>query len=319
MSLSTSNSNKDIQFSFKQPFRRLLRPLLVCLFLLALYQSLVLGGVVPASDGINQRQGNQIKAERYIYNTGDPQIVLVGSSKTAVLLEKYFDSTPVTNISMSASSSQTGLKLVELKNKKPDVLLVELNYTLTIQPDYESIEPVQNPVLNLIKTGFPIFREEYKPVSVFVDTLKKESEERDEENTDSPLDFVPNQELRKKIISDRIEKLQVSLPPEEKQEIQEQSAVIKQEIIRLQERGIRVILFDLPVEPQVANTPQRNQETALIREMFPEERFEWLPQPPTEDWITFEGVHLVPPHAKKFAVFIQEQLLASKNSKITGM
>ncbi len=44
--------------------RSLLRTLLVSVFFLVLHWTLVVGGVVPSSEGINQRQINQIKAER---------------------------------------------------------------------------------------------------------------------------------------------------------------------------------------------------------------------------------------------------------------
>lgn len=294
--------------------RALLRPVSVCLFFLVLYYILAIGGVVPASDGINQRQVNQIKAERYIYSDRQPNIVLAGSSMTAELLEKYFGSTEVTNIALSGESSQTGLKLVALNNKKPEVLLVELNYTLTLETDAELIGAIQHPVLNFIKSNLPIFREEYQPVSVLVHALKN----RSGGNADSASAQIPSEELREKLIAKVIERSQDNLSPETKQQIVEQAELIKQQLIDIQNQGVRVILFNVPGEASVAKTPERQQETALIRSLFPTDTFEWLPEPVAGDWTTYDGVHLIRPDAKKFAKFIEERAMDSHFSKTRG-
>ncbi len=307
MSLFTSNSNEFLPFSFNQSMRSLLPPFLVCLFFLALYYTLVIGGVVPSSDGINQRQVNHIKAERYIYSNLIPNIVLSGSSMTAELLEKYFDVTTVTNIALSGNSSKTGLELVTLQNKKPDIFLVELNYTIALETDLEIMDALKNPLLRIFKTYFPIFREEYQPVSVLVHYLKNSSGR----NADSESSQITNQELRERLVAHIIEGSQETLSPDLKQRIIEESEVIKKQLAELQKKGVRVVLFNVPSEKRIANTPRRQQERLLIRSLFPSNSFEWLPEPITEDWITYDGVHLVSPDAKKFARFIQDQLIDS--------
>lgn len=295
--------------------RSLLRPLVVCLFFLVLYYTLVVGGVIPASDGINQRQVNQIKAERYMYSVRDPNLVLVGSSMTAVLQEKYFDYPQVTNIALSGESSQTGLKLVALKNKKPEILLVELNYTLTLETDSEIIGAIQHPLLQFVKTWFPIFRNEYQPVSVLVHYLKSHFGG----NADSASAQIPTQDLREKLIARVIEREQDNLSPKTKKEMAKQSKLIKQQLIEIQNKGVRVVLFNVPGEVRVAKTPQRQQERALIRSLFPADTFEWLPEPATEDWITYDGVHLVRPDAKKFARFIEDRVMNSQDFQTGAM
>ncbi|MEC4982769.1 MAG: hypothetical protein SAK42_01510, partial [Oscillatoria sp. PMC 1076.18] len=63
-------------------------PLLVCLCLLIFYQilvgSLMRGGFLTVNNGINGKQSNRIRAERYIYDwkvTND--VVMLGSSMIA--------------------------------------------------------------------------------------------------------------------------------------------------------------------------------------------------------------------------------------------
>ncbi|MCT7963300.1 hypothetical protein NG791_21735 [Laspinema sp. D1] len=289
--------------------RSLLRTLFVSLFFLVLYWTLVVGGIIPSSEGINQRQINQIKAESYVYRDRDPKVVLIGSSLTSELLEKYFDATPVKNIAISGGSSQTGLKLVNLKPQKPEILLVELNYTLILQPEANIIGPIQHPLLNLVKTWLPIFREEYQPVSIFVSYLKNRS------GADPELAStqVVSEDLRDKLITRVVARSQNHLSPETQQQITEQSELIKEQLAEIQTQGVRLILFNVPGEPKIANTPEKQEEHLLIRSLFPPDTFEWLPEPATADWTTYDGIHLVRRDAKKFANFIIEHLMDSAN------
>ena len=78
MHLYTSNSQGSVGLYRPQRLRSLLRTLLVSLFFLVLYWTLVIGGVIPSSEGINQRQIHQIKAGRYIYSDRDPTVVRIG-------------------------------------------------------------------------------------------------------------------------------------------------------------------------------------------------------------------------------------------------
>ncbi|MCT7972272.1 hypothetical protein [Laspinema olomoucense] len=289
--------------------RSLLRTLLVSVFFLVLYWTLVVGGVVPSSEGINQRQINQIKAERYIYSDRNPKVVLLGSSLTSELREKYFNGNPVKNIAISGGSSQTGLKLVTLKPQKPEILLVELNSTLILEPEADIIAPIQNPLLNLVKTWLPIFREEYQPVSILVSYLKN----RSGGDPSLALNQVVSEDLRDKLIRKVVERSQNHLSPEVKQQITEQSQLIKQQISEIQKQGVRLILFNVPGEPKVANTLQKQEEHSLIQSLFPPDTFEWLPEPTTADWTTYDGIHLMGSDAKKFADFIIKQLKDSAN------
>ncbi len=168
---------------------------------------------------------------------------------------------------------------------------------------------MQNPLLNLVKTWLPIFREEYQPVSIFVSYLKN----RSGADPDLSSTQVVSEDLRDKLITRVVERSQNHLSPEIKQQITEQSQLIKQQISEIQKQGVRLILFNVPGEPKVANTIQKQEEYSLIRSLFPPDTFEWLPEPATADWTTYDGIHLVGPDAKKFADFIIEQLMDSVN------
>lgn len=308
MSLSTSNSRPFQIFSIKGR-RAITGPLLVCLFFLVFYLTVVGGGVVTPSDGINQRQVNVIKAERYVYNQSEPNVVLVGSSLTAEISEQYFNSDRFTNIALAGGCSQTSLDLVQFKPEKPNILLVEMNDTIIQKIDSQLTDSIRNPGLNLLKTYVPIFREEYQPISVFVHYLKTLSQGKKEEEGEAEANRIPNREFRETLISRLLEGHKRNLSEEIKETIIEQAQFIQDQLTAIERENVRVVLFDIPGEQRLADTVRRTQVTNLLRSLFPPDTYEWLPEPPSTDWTTYDGIHLIGSDAKKYALFIKEQLL----------
>lgn len=67
----------------KFQLRSILRPLLIFLFLMSLYQVLVSGRVLPSSEGVSLIQNNIVKAQRYVYqDNSDLRMVMVLPSRS---------------------------------------------------------------------------------------------------------------------------------------------------------------------------------------------------------------------------------------------
>lgn len=287
-------------------------PVVFCVFILIAYQFSIWSGIVPASNGINQRQGNVIKAQRYLYDRHSHlNMLLVGSSMTAGLKSKYFGS-HVTNIAMLGSNSQTGLELVKINHDFPSLLLVEINETIAQKVDKEFIESVSHPFLYFIRLYLPMFREEYKPISVFVHSLKSISTDNQPtlKTNQAETEEIKNPLFREKFINKMAATQQNKLSANAVKNLREQAQYIKKQIAKLQKKEVRVVLFNLPTESRLANTPRREQIRSLMRDFFPPEQFEWLPEPPSQEWTTSDGIHLVPSHAKAYAEFIKAQLMS---------
>lgn len=285
-------------------------PLIICLFLLIAYQLLIWVNLVSPSNGISQRQENIIKGQRYLYQKNQlNSIVLVGSSITGSIKVKNIGD-QVTNIAMAGSNSKTGLELVKLKSTLPSLLLIEINETISKEIDRQLIDSVHHPILDSIRFYLPMFREEYKPISVLVESLKQTAQsERQIAEVAKPATAVANPEFREKFIATMAETQQEILPEEAIQDLQKESKLIQQQIDTLQRKGVRVILFNLPTESRLENTPRRQQIEGLMRTFFPPEQFEWLPEPPLRQWRTSDGIHLVPADGQAYAEFIKEQLI----------
>ncbi len=303
MRLSTFNSKviKTIKMNF------VVQSFVLCCTLMIGYQAFIFAGLIPPSKGIHQAQANMINAENYIYKQSvNTEMVMVGSSLTATLDEELMGSN-VVNLSMRGGCTQTGLEVVKEQSSPPKILLVEINETIQREMDRDLIDSLYNPFLYFLRMNFPIFRQEYRPVSTFVYALKQWSKgnRQSGQSTDSPLREAQIQRV----------KVQWAMPlsDEKKELIIEQAKIIQNQLSEISSNGSRIILFNMPGEPELDNTVQKKQVRELMEKLFPSDRFEWLSNP-QRSWKTSDGLHLTADYAQEYALYLKKQLLDSMSS-----
>lgn len=285
------------------------RPLLIFIFLMTLYQTLIYGQILPSSEGLSIQQSNLIKAEQYIYqNPANYQIAIVGSSRSAKIEATYFDY-KVANLGMRGGSTQTGLTIIQKSQHHPSIVLAELNGTITIAADQQLLNSLYHPFLYLVRSKLSMFRQEYQPVSVFVQVLRNWLSHK----KGLTAEKIELQQIADpKIVNQRVQiALQERINPlsaEQKQKIRESAEYIKQQIRQLSEAGVKIVLFDVPGDPLVDQSVQVQQERKLIRELFPPSEFNWLPEAPAKNWQTTDGIHLIRSEARDYAAFIEKNL-----------
>ncbi|MBP0014843.1 MAG: hypothetical protein J7545_05520 [Roseofilum sp. SBFL] len=298
MRLSTFNSKviKTIKMNF------VVQSFVLCCTLMIGYQAFIFAGLITPSKGIHQAQANMINAENYVYKQSvNTEMVMVGSSLTATLDEELMGSN-VVNLSMRGGCTQTGLEVVKEQSSPPKILLVEINETIQREMDRDLIDSLYNPFLYFLRMNFPMFRQEYRPVSTFVYALKQWSQgnRQSGQSTDSPLRETQIQRV----------KVQWGIPlsDEKKELILEQAKIIQNQLSEIGSNGSRIILFNMPGEPGLDNTVQKQQVRELMKDLFPSDRFEWLSNP-QRGWKTSDGVHLTTDDAQEYALFLKKQLL----------
>jgi len=298
----------------KFPLRSILRPVLVCLFMMSLYQALVSGGVVPAADGASLIQSNIVKAQRYVYdNNVDLEMVMVGSSLAANLQAQDIGD-KVKTIALGGGASQTGLEIVERSEKKPPIVLVEINDTISRKVDADLIDSLYHPIFYGLRRYLPILREEYRPVSVFIHSLKNRSSQnkkltREEFDKLEVRNTAP--ELSEKGIQMTVDLQSQPLSKKDREIITKEAEYIKHQLAKIQkDADVRFVLFDIPQESRVNATLRRKQVQNLMQSLFPPQNFEWLPPPPSREWRTNDGIHLIRTDAQDFARFLRDQLLS---------
>jgi hypothetical protein len=189
----------------KFQLRSILRPVLIFLFLMSFYQVFVSGGVLPASDGASLIQNNIVKAQRYVYqDDSDLKMVIVGSSLAANLNVKDIGE-GVKSIALGGGASQTGLEIVKRSKGKPRILLVEINDTIVRKINSELLDSLYHPIFYWLRHYVPMMREEYRPISVFIDCLKSRWKQRLKLMTREELDSLEGRNLTPELSQEAIQ------------------------------------------------------------------------------------------------------------------
>jgi hypothetical protein len=300
----------------KFQLRSILRPVLIFLFLMSFYQVLVSGRVLPASDGVSLIQNNIVKAQRYVYeDDSDLKIVMVGSSLAANLHVADIGK-GVKSIALGGGSSQTGLEIVQRSNSNPPIILVEINDTITRKIDRDLVGSLYHPLFYWMRQYLPMMREEYRPISVFVDSLKSRSKQNLKLMRREALDSLEGRnltpELSQKAIQTTVDIQSKPLSNQDAKNMKQEADLIKNQIAEItKDSGAKVVLFDIPLESRVNATLRIKQVRELAKKLFPPDRFEWLPPPPPREWRTNDGIHLIRSDARDFAEFLRDKLLGS--------
>lgn len=297
----------------KFQLRSILRPVLVCLFLMSCYQALVSGGVVPAAEGSSLMQNNIVKAQRYVYlDNSELKMVMLGSSLAANLhVEDMGEG--VKSIALGGGASQTGLEIVKRSKLEPRIVLVEINDTIAREIDTDLVNSLYHPVFYGLRRYLPMLRDEYRPVSVLIDYLKSRSRpdrRLSREELDSLESRYLTPELWKKGIQMTVDSESKPLSEKDVKNLKKEADLIKTQIAEIKKNsGVKVVLFDIPQDSLVEGAPRRKQVRQLMKQLFPADSFEWLAPPPPREWRTNDGIHLIRSDARDFAQFLRDKLL----------
>ena len=298
----------------KFQLRSILRPVLIFLFVMSFYQVLVSGGVVPASDGVSVNQSNIVRAQRYIYqDDSDMKMVIVGSSLAANLNIKHIGE-GVKSVALGGRSSQTGLEIVKRSKSKPRIVLVEINDTITRKIDSELLDSLYNPIFYWMRQYLPMLREEYRPVSVFINYLKSRSKQNKKLMSREALDSLEGRnvtpELSQKAIQRTVDIQSKPLSENDAKTIKQEADLIRNQIAEIKKNtGAKVVLFDIPLDSRVNATLRIKQVRELAKKLFPSDRFEWLPPPKEREWRTYDSIHLIGSDAKDFSEFLRDNTI----------
>jgi len=287
---------------------------LIFLFLMSFYQVLVSGGVLPASDGASLMQNNIVKAQRYVYqDDSDLKMVIVGSSLAANLNVKHIGE-GVKSIALGGGSSKTGLEIIKRSKSKPPIVLVEMNDTIGRKIDADLLDSLYHPIFYWMRQYLPMMREEYRPVSVFINSLKSRSQQNQKMMTREELDSLEGRnitpELSQKAIQMTVDVESTPLSEKDAETMKQEAELIKTQIAEIKKNiGAKVVLFDIPLESRVNAAIRRKQVRELAKKLFPPDRFEWLPPPKEREWRTNDGVHLIRSDARDFAESLRDNTI----------
>lgn len=325
MVLFTSSSNRILGFASA---------------LFIVWQILALARILPPSSGINQWQSNLIEGENYLYSESpSPRLILVGSSTVHRIKASYIGS-QVTNLAMNGGSAQTGIEIILRSHRVPPIVLVELDETLTRKIDPVVIDALFGYCSEPIHRLLPGTRQIYQPAAITVMfseklyghlyyhdylgrgihyLLKGKSKKNETSNqaseTGSKLLKVNSataiEDLKKQLIAIQLEGHLHLMKGKTLTAFENDVIDLRQQVDKLRKQGSRVILFRVPGEQTIRDTPAERQSEEVIHRLFPNSTYEWLPPPKRTDWQTTDGVHLNDSEARLYGVYLNTQILNS--------
>ena len=187
-----------------------------------------------------------------------PQIALVGSSMTSRLHEGYFG-TPLRNLSIGGGSPLTGLSIIASYEELPKLILVEINI-MSRPIDHDLVEQFgHNPA-----EPYNWFRPARALISTVYYWVKYESET---ENVERLPKLKPTDHDISKSVGEAHDEYH---RPDWRNVMRPNVDELKRIVASLEERGCKIILFELPSPVGIAETPYTLAARALAHEAFPD-------------------------------------------------
>lgn len=270
--------------------------------------------VKPAAQ--HQWQENMVKAETYLYEEGQAPYVIVGSSLSCRL---QADKLPAGfyNLSFAGLSLFDGLLVVLQKKQKPKIVFVELNI-LKRSADAGFAKTMKHPVSGAFKAMLPMFRASGQP-TVFAGQYLKQRLSNMVVDPISQSVFHPlvkginqsvfhferaaNNNVGSKMIEMAVREMNTELP---KGLLANQLNDLQYLVKTLQQEGVKVILFEMPMAAATENSLQMQELRDEVKKRFSGSVAQ-LAKPDYSLYTTTDGVHLTDEAAAAYSVFFAGQ------------
>jgi hypothetical protein len=284
--------------------------LIAFLLLLVLYETLTRYVYLKLAfqGGENQWIHNYIIAQGYIYDHANAPVVIVGSSLSTRL---HPDMLPreTFNLSFSGLSPFDGINIVLGANTHPHAVFIESNLlTKNSDPDFD--DGMLSPWVFSTRRWLISLRDFARPVTLARNYMRS--------RIDHTWSFLAGHSARDvqaalaDVIFDRLlagQKRSYDTPLSK--DVQAKLITeLRADITALERRGIRVVFFELPINPALCEASRETAIRNLVRTQFPAEPYFRIGD--CNAVTTVDGVHLsgleAEPVTREFAEIVRETI-----------
>ena len=242
----------------------------------------------------HQGQDNVVKAEEYIYSPADT--VVLGTSLAGRIL--YRDSLPtIQSIAFGGSSPECGLTILSRMERKPKVALIETNL-LTRESDLGFVDDVTDPWRMKMNTLLPNLRERNKPICELFGWLLKMSGM----NMYASAINVPRE-----LLESRMADMRKNWSEFDSKEYKARLEEIATMVNNIEKDGVKVMFFEMPINPEMQAMPEYKEAQRLVRERFPMAKYDYLANDTTE-YETTDGEHLSYTEQCRYTAFFKRAM-----------
>ena len=277
---------------------------------LSLFYTLAIVAFPGLSVSQNLSQTNYIKAEQYLYSdSADFPVTIVGTSLSANLVA---DSLPeFFNLAFAGMNASDGLAIVSHRNKKPEILLLEMNrYYKASSADF--LEPLFNPVNYQLKKYLTAFRSDKQPVALatsgIIEAIKNLKNYNRVTKLPDAIEKAPFQQW----MFETYLKEGYTLP--DSLGIWRELARLKAQIVALEKQGVKVVFVEIPINAKLVNSPRQKYTRQQFRRAFPPDRYQYVPDK-VWNFQTTDGIHFSKAEAQQYSGFLHAWYISQKNNE----
>jgi hypothetical protein len=242
----------------------------------------------------SQWQDNQYAVEKYLRDSKDGvnqhNVVIVGSS-LAHRLDFNEKSSLVYNLSLSGDSALTGLSVIANSNASPRLVLIEINV-----PQRGINEDLVDAVTGILPKLSPIFNIENMPINLAYSFRFQYKSAASPNESAELVHQEPNESVLQNGIALHSKNNQELLSSDLlNQKITEFSDLIR----KIETKGTKIIFFEMPVAPDLENSPRVLQIRNAFKTSFPKYKLLNYQDLTAANTIkTIDGIHLTSDAAK---------------------
>lgn len=259
--------------------------------------------MLPTPDlPVSYAKRNYIRAENYVFKEKPIDVLIVGSSISAGL-DDYLPPTWY-NLSMQGDSALTGLEIVMRSDKRPRIILVETNI-LVRDIDEEKIKKLFSPLDYQLTQYLPSRKTENAPSRfawIFPKTFNTwQKQLRGKEissTTPPPKDNTVSAKTLNQLLQKQLEKFSTPFP---QAQLEETVQKIKDRLTALKAQGVTICLFEMPEHPALYSTERKQQFQQLLKDSFPDQDWQWVPNADPQQFQTNDGRHLTYSSLEKYS------------------
>jgi hypothetical protein len=248
----------------------------------ALYAVLIECWAPAVRAGQDQQSDNLIGIEHFLYDA-PPSAVLVGSSM-ADRIPMATLGPDVGSLALAGESPLVGLDIIMRGGRTPGRIYVETN-NIAGPPDEALVDGVFAEPGYTLKRYVKALRQAYQPVNLAISLLRRAVRGRDEVYYPRIADASLHETLVMR------EQSQLGEAPDAEL-LARNLAAMKRLISLLSKRGAEIVLFEMPIDPQLESAPAVTAVRQAVSAAFPFDRNCWNSEAAPTGLPSTDGIHL---------------------------